>query len=103
MSDRPVDPDSIVLIVSGNEASPIEGQRGWGDDVSKRVAASVEVNLDPSLLERKMAAFLTTIGRIFRQAEQQMPHLGVQLSEIELSVEIGAKQGCFILMESLIW
>jgi hypothetical protein len=43
-----------------------------------------------------MVSFLSLVGRLFQQADQQMQspsgsQPGIQLSEIELSVEIGAK------------
>jgi hypothetical protein len=100
MPNLPTPSNEIILLVSPDEVTPVEGQRGWGETIQKRTAAMVEVRLDPSVLERQMAGFLGMVGRLFQQADQQMQAqstlpLGtppsLQLSEIELSVEIGAK------------
>ena len=95
MSDSTQNSDEIILLVSPDETAPVEGQRGWGEDIRKRVSALVEVRVDPSVLERQMGGFLSVVGRLFQQADQQMQSPSgsqpIQLSEIELSVEIGAK------------
>jgi|GEM_PF-1446312 len=100
MPNSPIPPNEIILLVSPEEVVPVEGERGWGETIQKRAAAVVEVRLDPSVLERQMAGFLGMVGRLFQQADQQMQaqsvspqgtSSSVQLSEIELSVEIGAK------------
>ena len=95
MSDSIQNSDEIILLVSPDETAPVEGQRGWGEDIRKRVSALVEVRVDPSVLERQMGGFLSVVGRLFQQADQQMQSPSgsqpIQLSEIELSVEIGAK------------
>ncbi|MBJ7900337.1 MAG: hypothetical protein GC158_10555 [Cyanobacteria bacterium RI_101] len=96
MTSSPTPSDEIIVLVSADEAASGEGGRGWGETLQKRV----EVRLDPEILERRMASFLGMVGRLFQQADQQMQAestapLGtpprVQLSEIELSLEIGAK------------
>ncbi|MFN5513562.1 MAG: hypothetical protein ACK5CA_02095 [Cyanobacteriota bacterium] len=100
MPNSPTPPDEIIVLVSADEAASVEGERGWGETLQKRASALVEVRLDPEVLERRMAGFLGMVGRLFQQADQQMQaestaSLGtpsrVQLSEIELSLEIGAK------------
>ncbi|MFQ4136249.1 hypothetical protein PGN35_007995 [Nodosilinea sp. PGN35] len=100
MPDSLTPPNEIILLVSPDEVTPIEGQRGWGETIQKQAAAMVEVRLDPTVLERQMAGFLGMVGRLFQQADQQIQAQlalppgtppSVQLSEIELSVEIGAK------------
>jgi hypothetical protein len=100
MPNLPTPSNEIILLVSPDEVTPVEGQRGWGETIQKRTAAMVEVRLDPSVLERQMAGFLGMVGRLFQQADQQMQAQStlpsgnppsLQLSEIELSVEIGAK------------
>jgi hypothetical protein len=84
--------ESIVLLVSQDEISQVEGQRGWGDEFRKRASSLVEVEINVSTLEKKMASFLTMVGRLFQQAEQQTQSQSMmQLSEVELSVEISAK------------
>lgn len=96
MLDSTQNSDEIILLVNPDETASVEGHRGWGEDIRKRASALVEVKLDPSVLERQMVSFLSLVGRLFQQADQQMQSLsgsqpGIQLSEIELSVEIGAK------------
>jgi hypothetical protein len=103
MSDSATPPPEITVLVSAEEVTATEGQRGWSQAIEtmhKRTSALVEVKLDPVALERKMAGFLSMVGRLFAQADQQMQSqstlpaelpLSIQLSEIELSVEIGAK------------
>lgn len=96
MSDSTQNSDAIILLVNPDATDTVEGQRGWESEIRKRVSALVEVRVDPSVLERQMADFLSVVGRLFQQADQQMQppsgsQLGIQLSEIELSVEIGAK------------
>ncbi len=80
--------DTIVIITS-DVAAPVEGVRGWPEEVRGRLK---EVELDASDLERKMASFLQMVARLFQQAEQQVvPRSRMQLDEVELSVEIGGK------------
>ncbi len=39
-----------------------------------------------------MSQFLQSVNRLFRQADQQMTHSsGIQLDEIQLSIEIGGE------------
>lgn len=88
--------ESLILLVSPDEAMPVEGQRGWGEALQKRAAALVEVKVDPRVLERQLTGFLSVVGRVFQQADQQIQSQpgtppGVQLSEVELSIEISAK------------
>jgi hypothetical protein len=78
MPNAPTNSDEIILLISPDETAPVEGQRGWGEDI------------------HQMAGFLSMVGRLFQQADQQMhsPSVlqpSIQLSEIELSVEIGVR------------
>ena len=96
MTQSPQPSDSLILLVSPDETTPVEGQRGWGETIQKRAAALVEVKIDPHVLERQMTSFLSVVGRLFQQADQQIQSQpgtppGVQLSEVELSVEISTK------------
>lgn len=96
-------PNEIIVLVSPEEAEPSEGQRGWNqaiESIQKQATKLVEVRLDPAVLERQLAGFLGIVGRLFQQADLLMQSessfsLGyppsVQLSEIELSVEIGTR------------
>jgi hypothetical protein len=50
MFDSTQNSDEIILLVSPDETDSVEGQRGWGEDIRKRVSALVEVRVDPSVL-----------------------------------------------------
>ncbi len=96
MSDSNSPSDSLILLVSPTDTTPVEGQRGWGEAIQKRATALVEVKIDPRVLERQLTSFLSVVGRVFQQADQQIQSQpgtppGVQLSEVELSIEISAK------------
>ncbi|UBF26330.1 hypothetical protein K9N68_33335 [Kovacikia minuta CCNUW1] len=90
-----------VVTEDNTTPNPVEGQRGWGEEMQKRVAAIKEVKLNAAELEKKMAAFLQVMSRLFAQAEQQAQteqqastkgaKSGMQLTEAELSVEISAE------------
>jgi hypothetical protein len=83
--------DEYIWIVT-DEAEPpdIEGQRGWGEEVRKRLNTAVQVPV--SLLEQNMNRFLQCVGRLFKQVDQQIgADSGMRLDEVELSVEIGGK------------
>jgi homogentisate 1,2-dioxygenase len=91
--------DFIWIVTEDNTIpTPVEGQRGWGEEMQKRMAAIKEVRLNAVDLEKKMAAFLQVVGRLFAQAEKQAQvdqqagtKSRMQLTEAELSVEISAE------------
>jgi hypothetical protein len=84
-------PEETIVIVTDDIATPTERVRGWQEEVRGRLALK-EVELNVADLERKMASFLQMVGRLFQQAERQVePRTGMQLDEVELSVEIGGK------------
>lgn len=93
--------DYIIIVTEDTDESATtytEGRRGWGEDVQKRVSELKEVKLNSAELEKKMTDFLQVVGRIFKQAEQQAQidqksgkTSGMQLTEVELSVEISAE------------
>lgn len=65
----------------------------WADEVrtetsgTKGIVRGVPVSVQK--LEQQMASFLQVVQRLFRQAEQQAEgNSGMQLDEVELSVEI---------------
>lgn len=83
-------PDETIWIVTSDTLT--------SDDSSdssrsyREVAQEKAVKVPVSELEQKMSRFLQSVGRIFRQAEQQTNRLsGIQLDEIELSVEISGE------------
>jgi hypothetical protein len=84
--------DLTLVIDDESELSIPEGQKGWGEEVTRRVLGLREVRLNPTELEHKMADFLDMVGRLFQQSEEQsQQHSGMRLTEVELSVEIGAE------------
>lgn len=87
----PMTEDTIVIITDDVTLPIEEGVRGWNDEVRARLALK-EVELNVTDLERKMSSFLQMVSRLFQQAEQQVTsRSGLQLDEVELSVEIGGK------------
>lgn len=88
-------PEDYIVIVTDetDEASaPIEGQRGWREEVGKRIASLKEVRLPVSQLEQNMNQFLQLVGRLFKQVDQQIgAESGMKLDEVELSVEISGE------------
>ncbi|AUT00515.1 hypothetical protein CLI64_09005 [Nostoc sp. CENA543] len=67
--------------------------RSWREETTettKSVGDAVKVSTQK--LEQEMAHFLEVVGRLFSRAEQQAKtNNGMQLDEIELSVEISAE------------
>jgi hypothetical protein len=84
--------DIILITDDEMRVSIPEGQKGWGEEVSRRISGLKEVRLNSVDLESKMANFLQMVGRLFQQAEEQSYlEPGMRLTEVELSVEIGAE------------
>ena len=88
-------PEDYILIVTDDtdETSvPIEGQRGWGEEVRNRISSLKEVRLPVAQLEQNMNQFLQLIGRLFKQVDQQIgAESDMKLDEVELSVEISGE------------
>ncbi|MBW4582048.1 MAG: hypothetical protein KME42_20990 [Tildeniella nuda ZEHNDER 1965/U140] len=88
-------PEDYILIVTDetDETSvPIEGQRGWGEEVRNRIANLKEVRLPVAQLEQNMNQFLQLVGRLFKQVDQQIgAESDMKLDEVELSVEISGE------------
>ncbi|MEM8809809.1 MAG: hypothetical protein AAGF01_27630 [Cyanobacteria bacterium P01_G01_bin.38] len=79
--------DETIWIVTDDNAQASEPQRSYREVTRER---GVKVSVGE--LERKMSRFLYSVGRLFHQAEQQtVSTSGIQLSEIELSVEISGE------------
>jgi hypothetical protein len=86
--------DYILLVTDETEEAlaPIDGQRGWSEEVRKRIASLKEVRLPVSQLEQNMNQFLQLVGRLFKQVDQQIDaESGMKLDEVELSVEISGE------------
>jgi hypothetical protein len=84
--------DSIWIVTNETDLEPVEGERGWGENLRKKLSSTVEVKLPISELEQKMGGFLQLVGRLFKQANQQVELTsGMCLDEVQLLVEISAK------------
>lgn len=86
--------DYLVIVTDETEETsvPVEGQRGWGEEVRKRITSLQEVRLPVSQLEQNMSRFLQLIGRLFKQVDQEIgSESGMKLDEVELSVEISGE------------
>lgn len=94
--------EKIWIVTSNAEAvTPTEGVRGivtrshdWVNETESNGRKAIEaVAVSAQRLEQNMVSFLSIIGGIFNRAEQQAKeeNSGMQLDEIELSVEISAE------------
>ncbi len=76
-----------IWIVTDDASQVSEPHRSYREVAEKGVKVSVPA------LEQKMSRFLKSVSRIFHQAEQETHknNAGMQLDEIELSVEISGE------------
>lgn len=93
--------DTIWIVTNDTSAlTTLEGGKGavgskltWSKRVQSGVPASKGVPMSVQRLEAEMTRFLEIFGRLFSRAEPQaIPHSGLPLQEIELSVEITAER-----------
>lgn len=101
MSDTPADSIWIVTDDTPQIAIPDNNQGGnfrginRSDETRETTGTKVvtdAVKVPAQKLEQEMAHFLQVIGRLFSRAEQQAQvNSGMQLEEIELSVEISGE------------
>lgn len=89
-------PEDYIVIVTTDETDdisvPIEGQKGWREEVHKHISSLKEVRLPVSQLEQNMNQFLQLIRRLFKQVDQQIgAESDMKLDEVELSVEISGE------------
>jgi hypothetical protein len=76
-----------IWIVTDDTSQVSEPQRSY-----REVAQEKGVKVSVPALEQKMSRFLKSVSRIFHQAEQEtQKNSGMQLDEIELSVEISGE------------
>ncbi|NJL37238.1 MAG: hypothetical protein HC899_11045 [Leptolyngbyaceae cyanobacterium SM1_4_3] len=86
--------DYILLVTNETDETltTVDGQKGWGEEVRKRISSVKEVRLPVSQLEQNMTQFLHLIGRLFRQVDQQIgSESNLKLDEVELQVEISGE------------
>jgi hypothetical protein len=83
----------VIVTDEAEEVSvPVEGRRGWGEEVRKSISSLKEVKLPVSQLEQNMTQFLQLVGRLFKQVNQQIgSESDMKLDEVELSVEISGE------------
>ena len=88
-------PEDYIVIVTDetDEVSmPIDGEKGWREEVTKRISSLKEVRLPVSQLEENMNQFLQLIGRLFKQVDQQIgAESDMKLDEVELAVEVSGE------------
>ena len=84
-----------IWVVVGNdyEEPGLDGEKGWGDEVRRKVTSRKEVKLSSEDLEGNMTEFLEIIDRVFEKAEERdlSQKAKMQLDEIEMLVEISGK------------
>jgi hypothetical protein len=82
-----------LIILTDEDFEPDEGRRGgWNESIERAIGKLREVKLDPALVEAQMSEFIKVVGRIFKQANAEIPpEFGLQLEEVELTVKISAK------------
>jgi hypothetical protein len=84
--------DDELIILTDDDSEPEDGKKGWGESLNRATGRLREVSLDPAIVEAKMSAFVRSVGRIFRQANAEIPaESGLRLEEVELSVKISGK------------
>lgn len=83
----------VIVTDEADETSvSLDGEKGWGEEVRKRISSLKEVRLPVSQLEQNMAQFLRLIGRLFKQVDQEIgSESDMKLDEVELSVEISGE------------
>ncbi|NJL91749.1 MAG: hypothetical protein HC916_19705 [Coleofasciculaceae cyanobacterium SM2_1_6] len=79
-----------ILILTNDEGTTEEGERGWGDTVEKLKSKTIPVAT--GVLERNMNLFLENIGKLFQQADAKVgANSDLKLDEVELQVKISSK------------
>jgi hypothetical protein len=79
--------EETIWIVTDDTAQGDDAQRSY-----REIAQEKNIKVSVSELEQKMSQFLQSVNRLFGQAEQQMTqHSGIQLDEIQLSIEISGE------------
>jgi hypothetical protein len=88
--------DTLQIEVPGGTKGGSGTGGSWGEETqteipgTKGVGTGVKVRVEK--LEQEMTSFLQVVGRLFNRAEQQAHgKSGMQLDEIELSVEISGE------------
>lgn len=82
-------------IPNGQKVGVSQDGDGWGEDTAETVPNNA-VPVDAEKLEQEMGRFLLVVDKVFTRAEQETQtksdrKSGMQLDEIELSVEINGE------------
>ncbi|HEY9802456.1 MAG TPA: hypothetical protein V6D25_18995 [Leptolyngbyaceae cyanobacterium] len=85
-----------ISLPDGAKGGTNNKRGGWGEEVPKETTPSKSVGdavkVSAQTLEENMTNFLQVVGRLFSRAERQANvNSGLQLEEIELSVEISGE------------
>ena len=81
---------NTILILTNDEGTAVEGERGWGDSIEKLMSKTVP--LATEVLEQNMNQFLENIGKLFKQADTKVgANSELRLDEVELQVKISSK------------
>jgi hypothetical protein len=84
--------DDELIILTDDDFELDADRKGWSEPLQRAVGKLREVKLNPAEVEAKMSAFVRSVGRIFRQANAEIPaESGLRLEEVELSVKISGK------------
>lgn len=82
--------EDTILVVTDDTASLVAETRSWEAPSETIGRQKVAISFDK--LEQEMARFLQMVGRLFNRAEQEAHRkAGMQLNEIELSIEINSE------------
>ena len=86
-----VNEKTIWVVTDNTPQPPTDNQRSYRG-VPAEGYAQTAVKISVQKLEQEMANFLSMVNQLFNQAEQQAnKKSGIQLDEIELSVEISGE------------
>lgn len=86
------DRDELVILTDDDFELDDEGQKGWGSSIKSAAGRLRPVTLNPAVVEEQMGKFVAMVGRLFQQANAQVPpDSGLTLEEVELAVKINGK------------
>ncbi|MHC5611857.1 MAG: Pepco domain-containing protein [Nostoc sp.] len=82
--------ETISIITDDIPLTPVAETRSWEVPAEATIKHKIEISVDK--LEQEMGRFLHIVHRLFQRAEQEADKKsGMQLDEIELSVEINGE------------
>lgn len=82
--------EAIWVVTDDTPQTPIDNKRSYREVPAEAAQRAVKISVQK--LEQEMASFLSAVSRLFYRAEQQAEKKpGMQLDEIEISVEISGE------------